>query len=263
MAEKIGGSHEEFVKILNKRLKEIGATNTNFVNAHGLDADGHVSTARDMSIIAMELLKHQKILEYTSIYEEYLEKNDGSRVWLVNTNKLVRYYKGVDGLKTGFTTSAGYCLTATAKKDNFRLISVVMGEDTSENRSADTVRLLNYGFNTYKINIIKTTNDLLGKVRVSGGKKYFANIVLVDDATEILKNNEKTDNYKFNLKVNTIKAPVEKGKIVGTAEIIDSNNNIIDEVDVTVSETIYKANMFDYLLKNLKLVVGGKTLLKQ
>lgn len=263
LAEKIGGSHEEFVKILNKRLKEIGATNTNFVNAHGLDADGHVSTARDMSIIARELLKHQKILEYTSIYEEYLEKNDGSRVWLVNTNKLVRYYKGVDGLKTGFTTSAGYCLTATAKKDNFRLISVVMGEDTSENRSADTVRLLNYGFNTYKINIIKTTNDLLGKVRVSGGKKYFANIVLVDDATEILKNNEKTDNYKFNLKVNTIKAPVEKGKIVGTAEIIDSNNNIIDEVDVTVSETIYKANMFDYLLKNLKLVVGGKTLLKQ
>ena len=166
LAEKIGGSQSGFIDMLNKRLKEIGATNTNFVNAHGLDAEGHYSTARDMSIIARELLKHPKILEFTSIYEEYLEKNDGSRIWLVNTNKLVRFYDGVDGLKTGFTKTAGYCLTATASKNNFRLISVVMGEDTSENRSSDTVKMLNYGFNTFKINIIKTKGESLGKVRV-------------------------------------------------------------------------------------------------
>lgn len=263
MSEKIGGSHEEFVNMLNKRLKEIGAVNTNFVNAHGLDAEGHYSTARDMSIIARELLKHEKILEYTSIYEEYLEKNDGSRIWLVNTNKLVRYYNGVDGLKTGFTKTAGYCLTATAKKDNFRLISVVMGEDTSENRSADTVKLLNYGFNTYKINIIKTKDEKLGKVRIYNGKNYFANVVLVADATEILKNNEKADNYEFNLKVGKIKAPVKKGDVIGTAEIIDSGNNIIDEVDVTIDKDIEKAGFVDYLLKNLKMLASGKTLLKQ
>ena len=154
LAEKVGGSVGGFVDMINKRLKELGATNTNFVNPHGLDAEGHYSTAKDMSIIARELLKHEKILEFTSIYEEYLEKNDGSRIWLVNTNRLVRFYDGVDGLKTGFTKTAGYCLTATAKKDNFRLISVVMGEDTTENRSSDTVKLLNYGFNTFKINII-------------------------------------------------------------------------------------------------------------
>lgn len=263
MAEKIGGSHEEFVNMLNKRLKEIGAVNTNFVNAHGLDAEGHYSTARDMSIIARELLKHEKILEYTSIYEEYLEKNDGSRIWLVNTNKLVRYYNGVDGLKTGFTKTAGYCLTATAKKDNFRLISVVMGEDTSENRSADTVKLLNYGFNTYKINIIKTKDEKLGKVRIYNGKNYFANVVLVADATEILKNNEKADNYEFNLKIGKIKAPIKRGDVIGTAEIIDSGNNIIDEVDVTIDKDIEKAGFVDYLLKNLKMVASGKTLLKQ
>lgn len=263
MSEKISGSHEEFVNMLNKRLKEIGAVNTNFVNAHGLDAEGHYSTARDMSIIARELLKHEKILEYTSIYEEYLEKNDGSRIWLVNTNKLVRYYNGVDGLKTGFTKTAGYCLTATVKKDNFRLISVVMGEDTSENRSADTVKLLNYGFNTYKINIIKTKDEKLGKVRIYNGKNYFANVVLVTDATEILKNNEKADNYEFNLKVGKIKAPVKKGDVIGTAEIIDSGNNIIDEVDVTIDKDIEKAGFVDYLLKNLKMVASGKTLLKQ
>ena len=263
LAEKVAGSQSEFVEMMNKRFKEIGAKNTNFVNAHGLDAEGHYSTARDMSIIAQELLKHEKILEYTSIYEEYLEKNDGTKTWLVNTNKLVRFYNGVDGLKTGYTTTAGYCLTATAKKDNFRLISVVMGEETSENRSSDTVKLLNYGFNTYKINTIKTQDEILGKVRVEGGKNDYANIVLLEDATELLKNTDEVNEYKFNLKVNKIKAPVKHGDIVGSAEVIDQDGNIIDEVDVTVKEDIKKANLLDYLLKNIKMVGAGKSILKQ
>lgn len=263
LAEKIGGSQSGFIDMLNKRLKEIGATNTNFVNAHGLDAEGHYSTARDMSIIARELLKHPKILEFTSIYEEYLEKNDGSRIWLVNTNKLVRFYDGVDGLKTGFTKTAGYCLTATASKNNFRLISVVMGEDTSENRSSDIVKMLNYGFNTFKINIIKTKGESLGKVRVERGKQDNANIVLLNDATEILKNTDPVTEYKFNLKVNKIKAPVKVGDVVGTAEIIDSEGNIVDEVDVTVEKDIKKANILDYMLRNLKTIGFGKSILKQ
>lgn len=263
LAEKIGGSQSGFIDMLNKRLKEIGATNTNFVNAHGLDAEGHYSTARDMSIIARELLKHPKILEFTSIYEEYLEKNDGSRIWLVNTNKLVRFYDGVDGLKTGFTKTAGYCLTATASKNNFRLISVVMGEDTSENRSSDTVKMLNYGFNTFKINIIKTKGESLGKVRVEKGKQDKANIVLLNDVTEILKNTDPVTEYNFNLKVNKIKAPVKVGDIVGTAEIIDSEGNIVDEVDVTVEKDIKKANILDYMLRNLKTIGFGKSILKQ
>lgn len=263
LAEKIGGSQSGFIDMLNKRLKEIGATNTNFVNAHGLDAEGHYSTARDMSIIARELLKHPKILEFTSIYEEYLEKNDGSRIWLVNTNKLVRFYDGVDGLKTGFTKTAGYCLTATASKNNFRLISVVMGEDTSENRSSDTVKMLNYGFNTFKKNIIKTKGESLGKVRVERGKQDKANIVLLNDATEILKNTDPVTEYSFNLKVNKIKAPVKVGDIVGTAEIIDSEGNIVDEVDVTVEKDIKKANILDYMLRNLKTIGFGKSILKQ
>ena len=263
LAEKVAGSQSEFVEMMNKRFKEIGAKNTNFVNAHGLDAEGHYSTARDMSIIAQELLKHEKILEYTSIYEEYLEKNDGTKTWLVNTNKLVRFYNGVDGLKTGYTTTAGYCLTATAKKDNFRLISVVMGEETSENRSSDTVKLLNYGFNTYKINTIKTQDEILGKVRVEGGKNDYANIVLLEDATELLKNTDEVNEYKFNLKVNKIKAPVKHGDIVGSAEVIDQDGNIIDEVDVTVKEDVKKANLLDYLLRNLKIIGAGKSILKQ
>lgn len=263
LAEKVGGSVSGFVDMINKRLKELGATNTNFVNPHGLDAEGHYSTARDMFIIARELLRHEKILEYTSIYEEYLEKNDGSRIWLVNTNRLVRFYDGVDGLKTGFTKTAGYCLTATAKKNNFRLISVVMGEDTTENRSSDTVKMLNYGFNTFKINIIKKKGESLGKVRVEKGKQDFANIVLLNDATEILKNTDPVSEYKFNLKVDKIKAPLKIGDIVGSAEIIDNDGNIVDEVDVTIDKEIKKANILDYMLKNLRTIGAGKSLLKQ
>ena len=263
LAEKIAGSQDEFVEMMNKRFKELGASNTNFVNAHGLDAEGHYSTARDMAIIAMELLKHEKILEYTSIYEEYLEKNDGTKTWLVNTNKLVRFYDGVDGLKTGYTTTAGYCLTATAKKDNFRLISVVMGEESTESRSSDTVKMLNYGFNTYKINTIKTKDEVLGKVRVEQGKEDFVEIVLLEDATELLKNTQELETYKFNLKVNKIKAPVKPGDIVGSAEIIDAEGNIIDEVNVTVKKEIKKANLLDYLIRNIKIIGAGKTILKQ
>lgn len=263
LAEKVAGSQGAFVNMMNERFKELGANNTNFVNAHGLDSEGHYSTARDMATIARELLIHEKILEYTSIYEEYLEKNDGTKTWLVNTNKLVRFYGGVDGLKTGFTESAGYCLTATAKKDDFRLISVVMGEDSTENRSSDTVKLLNYGFNTYKINTIKTKDEVLGKVRVERGKENFAEIVLLEDATELLKNTEDVSNYEFNLKVDTIKAPVKPGDIVGSAEIIDNDGNIIDEVDVTVKKEIKKAGLLDYMLRNIQMFARGKDILKQ
>lgn len=263
MAEKISGSEEEFVKLLNRRMKEIGANNTNFVNAHGLDTDNHLSTAKDMAIIALNLLKHDRILKYTSIYEEYLEKKDGNKTWLVNTNKLVRFYDGVDGLKTGFTKNAGYCLTATAKKNNFRLISVVMGEDTTESRSKDTINMLNYGFNTFKINTIKTKDEILGRVRVEGGKKDYVNLVLTKNATELLKITDKKEKYSFKLKVNTITAPVKKGDIVGSSEIIDKDGNIVDEVELTINENIYKANLKDYLLKNIKTISGGKVIVKQ
>lgn len=263
LAEKISGSEEAFVEKINTRLKEIGAHNTHFVNVHGLDAQGHVSTARDMAIIASELLKHPEILNYTSIYEEYLEKNDGTKTWMVNTNKLVRFYEGVDGLKTGFTSNAGYCLTATAKKGDLRLISVVMGEETSETRSTDTVNLLNYGFNSFKLNTIKTKEEILGKIRVEGGKEESANLRLLENATELLKITDQEPAYTFNLKVKSIKAPVRVGDKVGTAEIIDNEGNVIDEVDVTVTSNIEKATILDYLIRNIRILTSGKVIIKQ
>ena len=130
ISEYIGGTESSFVHLMNKRAKELGCKNTNFKNPHGLDEEGHYTTAYDLSLIAIELLKHPNILKYTSTYEDYIDVS-GNNHWLVNTNKLVKFYSGIDGLKTGYTSKAGYCLTATMEKNNMRLISIVIGESNS------------------------------------------------------------------------------------------------------------------------------------
>lgn len=257
MAEKVGGTVENFVNMMNEKAKLLNLKDTVFKNPHGLDTDGHYSSAYDMALIAKELLKHEKILEYTSIYEDYLKKNDGSSTWLVNTNKLVRFYEGVDGLKTGFTSSAKYCVTTTAKKNNMRLLSVVMGAETSDLRSKDTTNLLNYGFNTYKLDLIMSKTKVLGNVKVEKGKKDNVDLVLKEDATSLKKIDDKHIDYFVNLKVKNIKAPVKTGDVVGIAEILDNDGKFIMESDVTVTNNIDKANYFDYIKKNLKVITTG------
>jgi len=250
LSEKVGGSVENFVKMMNDRAKELGLSNTHFVNPHGLDAENHYSSARDMSIMGRELIKHEKILEFTSIYEDYLKKPDGSSTWLVNTNKLVRFYDGVDGLKTGFTSTAGYCLTATAKKSNLRVIAVVMGADTPDNRSSDISSMLNYGFNSYKTGVLLKKDAVLGTKRVENGIKETVEIVLKKDYTKLLKQSSSVPNYAYNLKVEKLVAPIEAGSVIGSLEVVDESGNIIDTLEVTVKESIEKANFLELFFKN-------------
>lgn len=259
LAEKTYGSVEKFVEKMNQKCKEIGCKNTNFVNPHGLDAEGHYSSSYDMALMARYLItNHEDVLKFTSIYEDYLHRPDGSQTWLVNTNKLVRFYDNVDGLKTGFTEGAGYCLTATAKRGEMRLISVVMGVDTIDNRTSDTVKLLNYGFNTYKLETIYKKGKVIDKVKVEKGKKDFVEIVLMNDATELLSNEENKKNYMINIELKKLVAPIKKGKVVGEAEIIDNEGNIIDIEQITVKEDVEKANYFDYFKRNIKELFSGK-----
>lgn len=262
MAEKIAGSVDAFVELMNKRAHELGLVDTTFKNPHGLDAEGHVTTAHDMAMMAKELLRHPKILEYTSIYEDYLKKNDGSSIWLVNTNKLVRFYEGVDGLKTGFTSSAGYCLTSTAKKGSLRLIAVVMGVETSDKRSSDTASLLNYGFNTFKSHVIMTSNDSLGRKRIENGTKEEVELFLTEDYTKLLKQNEKTPSYSFNLNVPKLVAPLKKGDIIGTVDVVDENSKIVGTLNVTVKDDVSKNNFIESMIKNLKYITAGRKLIK-
>ncbi len=257
MAEKIAGSEEKFVDMMNKKAKELGLKNTQFKNPHGLDEEGHYTSAHDMAIMAKELIKHKNILNYTSIYEEYLTKSDGTKLWMVNTNKLVKFYKGVDGLKTGFTQTAGYCLTATAMKNNTRLISVVMGEDTSANRSTDTVNLLNYGFNSYKVNTIIKKEKNIAKVKVNKGKEDKVYIRTKENVNELLNVNEKAKKYILVPEVKNITAPVKVGEKVGILKI-KYQNKVVKEVDLTVSKNIKKANLCDLFKRNLKMIVSGK-----
>lgn len=252
LAEKTYGSKEHFIEAMNKKAESLGLKNTHFVNVHGLDEEGHYSSAYDMSVMARELLKHEKILDFTRVYEEYITKPDGSQIWLVNTNKLVRFYDGVDGLKTGFTQKAGYCLTATGKKNNLRLISVVMGEESIEKRSSDTVKLLNYGFNTFKVNLIKNKSEILGKVNVQKGKKENVDVVLVNDLIELLNASDKPSNYKFKILVDKITAPVKKGDVIGKVKVLNDNGVLISQVDITVNENVLKANLWDLFKRNLK-----------
>lgn len=256
MAEYTAGSTESFVNLMNEKAASLGCTNTTFKNVHGLDTEGHLTTAKDMAIMARELLKHEEILTFSSIYEEFLNKPDGSSTWMVNTNKLIKYYNGLDGLKTGFTKNAGYCLTATAKRNNMRLISVVMNEPTTEKRSSDTIKLLNYGFANYKIKVVMPKDQDLGSIEIKNGKKETVGIKLTEDATnlESISDNKK---YGFNINVDKIKAPIKVGDIIGKLEIT-IDGSVKKEIPITVKEDVKKANIWDLYKRNLnKILIGA------
>lgn len=256
LAERVYGSEEQFVKRMNIRAKDLGLKNTNFINTTGLTADNHYSSAYDMSLIAKELVKHEKILEFTSTYEDYLRKDTKSPFWLVNTNRLVRFKEGVDGLKTGFTDEAGYCLTATMKKDNMRLITVVMKEENTSKRSADTTKMLDYGFNIYMVQTILDEKTTIEKKKVELGKTLTTEIVPKENITILNKKSDDQKNITYKTNINKIIAPVKKGDKVGTIDIIE-DNNIISTIDATVKEDISKANILTIYLRNLKEIISG------
>lgn len=256
LAERIAGSEEAFVKIMNEYAKKLGLKNTHFKNCTGLDENDHYSSAYDMSVIARELVKHDKILNYSSIYETYLRSDTDNKFWLVNTNKLVRFYKGVDGLKTGYTDTAGYCLTATINKDNMRVIAVVMGEDSSTTRNSEVSGLLDYAYNLYKKDTYITKEEVLGNAKVEKGNVEYANIVTIDDISIINKKEYKRGEIKFELDLKNLKAPIKKGDVVGKIKVIE-NGNIISEADVTVDKNIDKAGYFTMFIRNLKEIISA------
>lgn len=256
LAERIAGSEEAFVKRMNARGKDLGLKNTNFVNATGLTTDNHYSSSYDMSLIAKELVKHEKILEFTSTYEDYLRKDTKSPFWLVNTNRLVRFKEGVDGLKTGFTNEAGYCLTATMKKDGMRLITVVMKEETANKRSADTTKMLDYGFNVYMIQSILDEKTTIEKRKVELGKDLMTEIIPKENITILNKKSDELKNITYKTNIDKIVAPVKKGDKVGTIDILE-DNKVISTIDATVKNDIDKASIITIYLRNLKEIVSG------
>ena len=173
MAEFLAGSTDEFVKMMNERAKELGMTNTTFKNCNGLPEEGHVTTARDISIMSLELLKHPTILKYSGTYMETISEGRKSPIELVNHNKLVRFFDGCDGLKTGFTQEAKYCISATAVRNNVRMIAVIMGAPTFKVRNRDASMLMNYGFTKYEGKKLFNKDDDVETVYLGKSKDRF------------------------------------------------------------------------------------------
>lgn len=212
MAEHIAGSAPAFVEMMNKRAAELGMKDTHFVNCNGLDADGHYSSAYDIALMSRELLKHPGIHKFTTIWMDSLR--DG-KFTLSNTNKLVRFYDGCTGLKTGSTSKAGFCISATAKRNNMHLIAVIMAAPTSKQRQADASALLNYGFSTYSVTDAVTKGEKIKDVSVNKGTAAKCPVVCADNVSTLSKKGEKVEIKKIVKLKKNVTAPVSKGEKAG------------------------------------------------
>ena len=251
LAEASYGSVDVFVNEMNKKAKELGLKNTNFKNPHGLDTADHYSSARDMSLIAKELARHEEVFKFTSIYEDYLRENTDRKIWLVNTNKLVRFYDGVDGLKTGYTNGAGYCITASAKKRGMRIIAVVMGEPTSKMRNKEVSEMFDYAFAQYKIIDLLKNKKSLGKYRVDSGREEYVNVILKSKANVLRKKGDNVGKINYNLK-----APLKVGDEIGNLNI-NEDGKLIKSVKLTVDRNVSKIGFLQLFIRNMKDIFVG------
>ena len=256
LAEAIAGTEENFVKMMNDKVQQLGLKDTNFKNCHGLDEEGHYSSAYDMAYIGRELVRHQKILDYSSIYETYLREGTDKKIWLVNTNKLVRFKDGVDGLKTGYTKEAGFCLTATMKKDGMRVIGTLMGEPDSNTRNSEMSSMLDYAFAQVGLKKVLSKNSVVEKITLPKAKVDKIEIVPVKDVNVLYKKIEGEITPTYDIKLKDVKLPIKKGDVVGTL-YVQNNDDIINEIDLTVKKDIDKCNLLELYIKNLKNILVG------
>ena len=251
LAEGVAGSCGSFVKLMNKKAKEIGLTNTCFKNPNGLPEEGHYSCAVDMAKIGAYLINNYGdfILKYTSLYEDYVREDLENKFWLVNTNKLVKHVDGVDGLKTGWTEEAGYCLTCTMNKNDIRMISVIMGAETIEQRTEETLCLLNYGISNYEVKKIYSEGDIIETIEDVTYKPVIYHIAIKKDFYILTKKGTEFIDIKEERNINYDNLCNEE--TIGSIKIL-VDDVVIDEVDLYVLEDINKANIFSIILELLK-----------
>ncbi|MBU5482905.1 D-alanyl-D-alanine carboxypeptidase [Clostridium sp. MSJ-11] len=250
MAEYIAGSEEAFVKMMNDRAQELGMKNTTFKNPSGLSAPGHETTAHDIALMSMELIKHPKVLKYTGTYMETISEGRKSPIGLVNHNKLVRFFKGCDGLKTGFTNEAKYCISATAVRDGVRMLAVIMGAPTYKVRNRDASMLMNYGFSKFESIKVLTKDDNVEKVQLGKNEQNYFIAKASEDFNHIVERGNK-DKITKKCVVNLEKKHYNKGEVVGVCEIY-SNEKLIGKVKIYCDRDIKKAGFLDNLKFNFK-----------
>lgn len=245
MAEHIAGSESAFVDMMNARASELGMKNTHFMNTNGLDEDNHYSSARDVAIMSRELIRHEVIFNYTTIWMDTLR---GGKFQLANTNKLIRFYDGATGLKTGSTSKALCCLSATAKRDDMHLIAVVLGAPTSAERFASAKSLLDYGFSNYKVLTHISAGDEVETVKVEKGIEDTLTLVSGKGCGTLVKKGEE-NSISTEIKVNEkITAPIEEGQTLGEM-IISKDGEVIANIPLNSSHSVKK--------KGIGLIIKG------
>ncbi len=249
LGEHISGTESVFVDRMNKKAEELGMTNTHFVNCNGLDADGHYSTAYDIALMSRELMKYDDIFEFTGIWMDSLR---GGEFTLSNTNKLIRFYDGATGLKTGSTDDAKFCISATAKRDNMHLICVIMGAETSKKRQADASSLLNYGFSNYKITDCIKENDEIKDVKIEKGQKKSVKLRASEGFSYLTEKKEKIEPEIIIENSKKIMAPIKSGDVLGTI-IVKLNGKESKKINLICTENISRvtfSQVFKALLKD-------------
>lgn len=252
LAEGISGTTDNFVNSMNKKAQEIGLTNTHFKNPNGLPEDGHYSCAMDMALMSAYLINnYSDILKYTSVYEDYVRENSEKRFWLVNRNKLVKFIEGVDGLKTGWTSDAGYCITATMKKDNLRLISVVMGNSTPDLRMSETLQMLNYGMNNYEVKSLYKAGDIVETYQNIDLIPSTYHIIINEDINLLKKKSESLKEIKTEAIINYENIDGVNNTNIGTLKIY-YDNKLYKETKLELLENVTKASFFNIFFDILR-----------
>lgn len=249
LAEYLEGSEELFVKRMNTRASELGMKDTLFSNCNGLPTENHYTSAFDIALMSRELLKHKKILDYTVIWMETISEGREKPFTMVNKNRLVKFYNGCDGLKTGSTSEAKFCISATAVRNNMRLISVIMASPTRDIRNHEAGKLLDFGFARYEVAKLADKSDIIGEVKVLKGKNTLVKAIPKENFDILIEKgnkNELTKDIKINKEIN---AEVKKGDKIG--EIIASKNGVeIGKVDIVAQSSIQRAGIGDLIGRN-------------
>ena len=250
LAEYLGGTEEAFVDMMNKRAQELGMANTTFKNCNGLPKEGHLSTARDISIMSLELLKHPTILKYTGTYMETISEGRLSPIELVNHNKLVRFFEGCDGLKTGYTEEAKYCISATATRNGVRMLSVIMGAPTYKIRNRDAGILMNFGFSKYEGKKMFVKDEDVESIYLSKNTDKFFIAKAKDDLIAIIPKGENKEVEK-KIVIDELKKEYKTGDIVGKCEVYLGEDKI-GEVELYSDRDVKLGGIFENFKFNMK-----------
>jgi D-alanyl-D-alanine carboxypeptidase (penicillin-binding protein 5/6) len=241
LAEKVAGTEAQFVAMMNQRAQELGMNDTNFMNPNGLPVDNHYSSAHDIALMSRELLKHEEITKYTGMYQDYLRKDSAKPFWLVNTNKLVRFYDGADGLKTGYTSEAKYCLAATAKKEGLRVVVVVLGEPNTKTRNAEVSQMFDYAFAQYDNYKIFASGDEMGTAVVEKGTTREITLPAKHDYSVVVKKGTDQSKLWHELELSDLVAPIGVNQPIGKLRVFNGQEQIA-EFTIDSPQSVTKAS---------------------